>query len=193
MVTESCAATERRRTIVFLATCGALALLCAPFRLGIVLGESMSPSFHTGQVFVTTRVDTGTTVSRGDVVLVTVNGQLYLKRVHALGGDTFWALQSPRSGAIERVFGAQARGPVSLLAWRHPGPGRLVEITVPDGYVYVLGDAESNSYDSRRFGAVPMESVKARVVVSRLFSLWAAADAGQHVAMAGEAPPARDP
>ncbi len=189
MLTEAYSRTEKRRTIVFLLTCVVFALLSAPFRLGIVLGESMSPDFHTGQVFMTTRVDNRSTLHHGDVVMLTVNGQLFLKRVYALGGETIWALQSSNSHGFDRVVTAPEIASVQQLVGRYRGLGRLVEFTVPEGHVYVLGDAAENSYDSRQFGAVPMESVRARVVVSRLFQLWGPTEAGQHVAMAGERQP----
>ncbi len=189
MLTETCARTERRRTIVFLLTCLVFALLSAPFRLGIVLGESMTPDFHTGQVFMTTRVDNHSTLHHGDVVLLTVNGQLFLKRVYALGGETVWALQSSKSQGFERVIPSCEIASIQQLVGRYRDLGRLVEFTVPEGHVYVLGDASENSYDSRQFGAVPVESVKARVVISKLFQLWGPAEGGQHVAMAGERQP----
>lgn len=186
MLTDTCARTERRRTIALLLTCMVLGLFAAPFRLGIVLGESMSPTFRTGQVFVTCRVDDPCALRDGDVVLLTVNGQLFLKRIYALGGETIWALQSPGSPGFDRVIAASDASSVQRLAGRYRGLGRLVQITVPEDHIYVLGDAECNSYDSRRFGAVPVASVRARVVISRLLQLWGPGQAAQHVAMAGE-------
>jgi len=62
----------------------------------------------------------------------------------------------------------------------------VVEFAVPDGHVYVLGDAEFNSYDSRHFGPVPWEAIRSRVVVPQVFRLWGGEGSCPQVAMAGE-------
>ncbi len=46
--------------------------------------------------------------------------------------------------------------------------------TVPEGYIWVMGDNRTNSKDSRYFGAVPVSDVLARA----LFIVWPISDAG---------------
>ena len=173
---ETTSRTEKRRTIVLAMTCLAFVFFAAPYRPGVVLGESMSPTFHSGQVFLTSRLADSDSLCRGDVVLVSVNGQLLLKRIHALGGQRVWALESEESpGTLDRVLSPSELPFVREAVSRHSALGALMEVTVPDGYVFLLGDARQNSLDSRHFGPVPVAGVRARVVVSDLFSLW-----GQH-------------
>jgi signal peptidase I len=152
-----------------------------------VLGESMSPAFHNGQVFLMSRVRDGTRLDLGDVVVLNLDGELYLKRIEAIGGQTIWGLDSADVGGVPDII--VSPGDVEemrRLSQERPGVGRVVDLTIPAGYVFVVGDSEPRSYDSRHFGPVPVEAIKGRVVLGRLFRLWPAEGSGQSVVMAGE-------
>ncbi|MGD0111950.1 MAG: signal peptidase I, partial [Armatimonadota bacterium] len=190
---SSIARAEAWRTLALFGFCAALAIIATPLRPGIVLGESMSPGFHSGQVFLMSQIHDYSCLRRGDVVLFDLGGQTYLKRIYAIGGDVVWAVVAPDEQDTSRWFVPDAELPeVQDLLTASPQLGTLARIRVPDDQIVVLGDAGSNSYDSRFFGSLPAQSVRGRVVLPYLFSLWSpdAADCG--VAMAGERPaPAR--
>lgn len=80
----------------------------------------------------------------GDVVIArspTDGKQLIVKRIMAMPGE----LMSP-----------EFRTPV--------GPRRGRTFAVPDGFVWLQGDNATNSVDSRTYGLVPIENVRAMVV-----------------------------
>ena len=182
------ARTEGLRTLALVGMCLVLSLLAAPLRPGIVLGESMAPAFHSGQIFLMSQLRNPISVDRGDVVLFDLAGQSYVKRVYAVAGDEVWGVVQPGDdGVFSWVV------PVSsLLGTRdylaaQPYLGGLMSLVVPPGQVFVLGDAWADSYDSRFYGPVPVAAVRGRVVVPRLFSLWAPDAPGGSLIATGKA------
>jgi signal peptidase I len=146
---------------------GALALLLVylvcPFRVGIVCGASMEPTFRNGQPIL---IDRGYyrrhPLTRGDVVLLRHEGQTLIKRVFACAGDAFHVLVFPDEEGVNRyVVDAQV---VQRLRRAHARQvaapvARVSRVCIPPGHIYVLGDNTSASVDSRDFGWVPVGSV----------------------------------
>lgn len=105
---------------------------------------------------------------RGDVVLLPspVDGTRLIKRVVGVGGDRIGIHDGRLSvdgvpaatgdGRHERI-GAQR---VALGLDRGGGPD--IDVTVPPGYVLVVGDHRGNSFDGRMFGFVRESAVYAK-------------------------------
>ena len=43
--------------------------------------------------------------------------------------------------------------------------GQFLDLVVPEGTVFVMGDNRANSGDSRRFGCIPYEKIEGKVVL----------------------------
>lgn len=106
---------------------------------------------------------------QGDIVTFEdpeVEGRTLIKRVIATGGQTV-DLQDGKvvvDGEVldEPYTNGKRSDPLSSTA---PGVSISYPYTVPDGYIWVMGDNRTNSQDSRYFGAVPVSSVTGRAAV----------------------------
>lgn len=129
-----------------------------------VPGTSMEPAVGSGSRIMARPVTTGD-IQRGDVVVAQMpsgqGGQAAgftrtIRRVVALAGDEVVA----REGALY-INGEPADEP-----YLEPGTQttQLELTTVPDGSAFLLGDARSNSWDSRAYGPVTLANIDAEVV-----------------------------
>jgi signal peptidase I len=135
--------------------------LGSPLRAAIVSGESMTPTLRPGQFILSYRDGRKDAIRRGDVVLLRYRGQVYVKRVFAVGGDRFW--KTSGMGAAD-TFPSLLPVGQRVEAWRERYPlFRFQQVRVPHDQFYVVGDGQS-SIDSRFWGAVPREEVVGRVV-----------------------------
>ncbi|MBI3948824.1 MAG: signal peptidase I [Armatimonadetes bacterium] len=134
-----------------------------PYKLSVVLGDSMTPTLRSGQVIL---IDRGYyrshPVQRGDIIAFRQGGMVQVKRIHGLPGDHVWEVRS-RDG--ESVFLAD---PGELERTRRAiapqgAEMKLVATRVPEGRIYVIGDGGNASYDSRYYGPVPRQSLLGRV------------------------------
>ena len=118
-------------------------------------------------------------VRRGDIAIFTYPNNrtvYYIKRIIGLPGEhvqikghevlingrTLHVSESPISGGQRTIEGyAGKRWEVN---WMSTEPESMqVDLTVPAGQVFVLGDNRSRSDDSRLFGTVPLQDVVGRV------------------------------
>lgn len=98
----------------------------------------------------------------GDVVVLddpTGNVPTLIKRVIAVEGQTI----DIEDGSVI-VDGKRLDEPYTHGKRTEPGPVPL-PLTIPEGYVWVMGDNRPNSTDSRSFGPVPMSSVHGKAVL----------------------------
>lgn len=139
-----------------------VAALC-PWQFILVSGESMSPTYHNGRMLVGWRqvFRRDQPFRRGEVVLFRHGGETLLKRVYALPGDEVVIFR------LDDGFNLLVQAGDYLRYYRlveELGPARIDRFDVPEGQLFLLGDAPQVSLDSRSFGPVPQSAVIARVI-----------------------------
>lgn len=146
-----------------LAALGVFHVLC-PWQIGVVSGASMEPSFRSHQIILIDRhYYRDHPLRRGDVIILHQADTVLIKRIYALGGDSFWTLLNVDDGDLYRQIIEPARLPRIRRLMPLLPSYRLTRVTVPPGTVYVVGDNTNASVDSRSFGPVPLANVIGRV------------------------------
>ncbi len=124
-------------------------VLLTTFRVAVVHGDSMLPTYHNGEIVFVTRL--GNDLKHGDVVLVQVpSHEVLIKRVFRLPGETIDATDAPLFNRVAEYF--------------DPTHDPKAPLKVPPGYIVVLGDNRAVSDDSRNFGTIPTKDILGRVM-----------------------------
>lgn len=132
----------------------------------IVHGESMMPTIEEGNRLIVNKIQTEfKQPDRFDLIVFHANqNEDYIKRVIGLPGDTIeyhddqlYVNDKPVEESYlnlykEQLVDAQLTEDFTLLE-------KTGRETVPDGYVFVLGDNRRHSYDSRHLGFIKKENI----------------------------------
>jgi signal peptidase I len=146
-----------------------LAASLSPWRFGIAVGSSMDPTLASGQPFLYDRGYYGPhPLLKGDVIVLNIGGETWVKRVYAGPGAQFWAFRE-RDGRAVRTSPVRPadRERFSTLGrrWKRGSQltSELVRITLGPNQVFLMGDG-AYSFDSREWGPVPADQVLGRVL-----------------------------
>lgn len=101
---------------------------------------------------------------RGEVVLFRHENETCLKRIYALPGDEVVIFR------LDEGFNLLVQTADYIRYYRlaeEIGQARIDRFEVPEGELFLLGDAPQISLDSRDFGPVPQSAVIARIPAER--------------------------
>ena len=132
-------------------------LLTQVFMLTRVHGQGMFPALKDGDLAIGFRLNKDA-LSKKDVIVYRVEGMQYFGRIVARGNDV---VEITANGTLI-VNGTPQREEIV-----YPTEGGAVleyPYRVPQDSVFVLGDFRTNTVDSRDFGAIPKESIEARII-----------------------------
>jgi signal peptidase I len=118
----------------------------ANFTTVVVSGESMQPTFFTGnRLLVSKAYWLVGPLKDKDIVVIQTGDSYIIKRVYRMGGEKVDLFNVPTNWSLKQG-----------------------EYTVPEGMIYVLGDNRAMSEDSRVFGPVELSKVVGKVVIRPL-------------------------
>ncbi len=119
-------------------------------------GNEMFPALKDGDLALGFRLER--TLRSGDVVLYQADGDLHFGRILTLGGNT---VEISGDGSV-KINGVSESGEILFST---DDPGTLTyPYEVPEGSVFILGDYRTETKDSRTFGAIPISSIKGKVL-----------------------------
>lgn len=149
----------RRQTVLIGVFLLLVVLFLMFFRMGVVRGESMLPTYVDGQVvLVSRRHSYSPPLRHNDVVLLRKDRDVIIKRVFRVEGEE---IDESFPYVLQRTL-------LSDLGdyYEHKTEGGRTHYYVPKGYIVVLGDNLRVSEDSRFFGPVPVRDVLGTAVAA---------------------------
>lgn len=127
------------------------------YRPMVFVGESMSPTYQNHEITLTEPFSGRP--YQGEVVTMQEDGSTIVKRIAYVPGDHYYQVR----------VGSEWEDATTYNLGRNPGrfANMIRKVTVPQGYVYVLGDNQTVSVDSRTFGFVPIANIQRQLVDQR--------------------------
>lgn len=119
-------------------------------------GLGMFPAMKDGDLIIAYRMQKD--YAKSDVVVFEINGRQEVARIIARETDV---VAIDETGTL-RVNGTVQAG--EILYPTYPKDILEYPYSVPEGHVFVMGDYRTNTVDSRDYGPVPMENLKAKVI-----------------------------
>ncbi len=119
----------------------------------IISGNSMQPTYRSGQIVTTITAYTQSDIKEGSVVILKNNGKKLIKRVVGVPGDTLVI--------VDGVLYVNGEKDDSGFAAIDEAGVLSKELTLKNNEYFVMGDNRTADYsrDSRTFGAVSYEQI----------------------------------
>ena len=150
----------KKRFIVSLVI-GCMLMLLAylqPYKLVVVVGESMTPTYKNRQILLAKRTKY---FKKSDVVVAySDDRQLIVKRILYTPEEYYYYMMK-KDGMFELIVDNSYR---SILDNKNLDDAYVMELKVPKNHYYLIGDNLDESDDSRRFGTIEENEILYKVI-----------------------------
>lgn len=130
-----------------------------PFYIVKVVGDSMEPTILRDSVVIATTLNKNYSV--GDIVIVEQGGNTIIKRIGFVEKQKFFCLDLGYRRFQPAPVIKDMQSQIDYL--KKFGVNAYI-YEVPNKQVFLLGDNEIESEDSRVFGSVPVQNIKGKII-----------------------------
>ena len=130
-----------------------------PFYIVKVVGDSMEPTIMRDSIVVATTLNSN--YSPGDVVIVEQGGNTIIKRIGFVEKQKFFCIDLGYRRFQPAPIIKDLQNQIDYL--KKFGVNAYI-YEVPAEQVFLLGDNELESEDSRVFGSVPLQNIKGKII-----------------------------
>lgn len=151
--------------IKILLTCLALLTIVyftSPYRIIVVQGISMSPTFQNKQILVAKSINNYQDIKINDILVCELEDNTIVKRVKYLENQIIYYYIDSNTSEIKLID----NNTYKYLS-THPiirNKSLIQKVIIPKNSIYLLGDNLNNSDDSRRFGALDWNNIKYKII-----------------------------
>ena len=147
--------------------CPALILLMlvylSPFKLILVQGISMSPSYKNYQILIAYKIDSNISLNKNDVIVAQIESQNIIKRIKYLENDEIFYYYDSHE-EVFKLISKEEFNKLSLVKKEFPNHILLSKISVTKDKYYLMGDNRNFSDDSRRFGLIDKNNILYKII-----------------------------
>lgn len=131
-----------------------------PYRLVMVVGDSMYPTLKNGQIVLVKKIDV---LKRGDIVVAKNPERItIIKRIQYMPNTNYYYVLTENAEKYD-LYDLIDKDLYNFLL-KHSKYMRWLRCTVPEGQYYLVGDNRDNSEDSRIYGAIPEKDIMYKVI-----------------------------
>ncbi len=136
--------------------------ITSPYRIIVVQGISMSPTFKNKQILVAKSINNYQDIKINDILVCELEDNTIVKRVKFLEHQIIYYYIDSNTSEIKLIdkntYQYLSTPPIIR------NKSLIQKVIVPKDSIYLLGDNLNNSDDSRRFGAIPFNNIKYKVI-----------------------------
>ena len=142
--------------LVFVGFLLSLVLVFNPYKLVVVVGNSMYPTFKNGQILLAKKVNN---IRRNDIVVInSMHSGTIIKRIALVPGDHYYFYIDK-----ETIYLDDSYETINDFKINHSNTF-LYDFDLKKDRYFVLGDNLENSEDSRFFGPIEREEIIYKVI-----------------------------